>query len=240
MSAQKQPDTRQQQPDMLKKPGEKRQARPAPFKRRDILILMTIWLVGCLLVAGLVALFYLNKRGVTPDQPQPATTFVIPVKGGNTAKAAYQLALKQAQQWHEDVELVAMSAQWPAATVENLGQGGAWDCRFFSASSQRLYFVVVTPDNQALGQAHLFQLKHSAPGLINRAEWVIDSHEALTTWVNNGGGLFLKKFPGSRVEALLRQAPNPPKPVWDIIGANADQSQIFYLAIDAANGQIVP
>ncbi len=237
MSAQKRQNT-PPYPDETP-PGGQRPQRPLPFKRRDILIVVTIWLVGCVLVAGLVTLFYFNKKITAPPQPQPVATFVIPVKGGNTAKDAYQLALKQAQQWHADVELVAMSAQWPEATVENLGQGGVWDSRFFSASSQRLYFVVVTADNQALGQAHLFELNHSSPGLINRAEWVIDSREALTTWVNNGGGLFLKKFPGSRVEALLRQAPKLQKPVWDIIGANADQSQIFYLAIDATNGQIL-
>jgi hypothetical protein len=238
MVAKKRPDV-PQHPDELK-PGGERQQRRLPFKRRDILIVVSIWMVGCVLVAGLVALFYLNKKVTTPDQPQPVATFVIPVKGGNTAKTAYQLALKQAQQWHADMELVALSAQWPEATVESLGQGGVWDCRFFSTSSQRLYFVVVTADNQTLGQAHLFQLKHNSPGLINRAEWMIDSHEALTTWVNNGGGLFLKKFPCSRVEALLRQLSNVEKPVWDIIATNPGQSQIFYLAIDATNGQIVP
>lgn len=208
-------------------------------KRRDILILLGIWAAGCVMVAVLLGLFYANSVAEVPAQPRPVATFVIPFEEKNTAKSAYLLALQEAQNWQSDVQMVAVSTHWSEATIQDLGKAAVWDFRFFSAARNRVFFGVVDLDNQqVIGRAHLFKLK-STVSLIDPASWVIDSDEAITIWANNGGGVFLENFAGSRVEVLLRQPPERTAPVWDIIGISGDQSQLFYLAIDASTGQVL-
>ncbi len=220
-----------------KKRQDKRQRRTI-LKRRDILILLSFWAVGCVMVAVLVGLFYANMVSRVPDQPRPIATYAIPFEKG-TAKAAYLPALKEAQNWHSDVELIAVSTNWSEATVQDLGKAEIWDFSFFSAKHNRIFFSVVIPDKQEVtGRGHVVKLK-STLNLINPADWETDSDEALTIWINGGGGGFLEDFPGSSVELLLRQTPDQRKPVWDIIGIGADQSQIFYLRIDATNGEVL-
>ncbi len=218
-------------------PKKKRAARKMPIGRRDILILGTIWLVGCAIVAGLVALFYTQIGVEKAEQPRPNATFEIPFTGG-TAKTAYLLALAHAQSWESDVQLVTMSTHWSNITVEDLGQVDVWDFSFFSTRHQRVYFTIVATDQPVIGRAHPYKLR-KPPYLIDPAKWVIDSDEAISIWANNGGGVFLGAFPDSAVEALLRQSPDEGEPVWNIIGINADQSQLFFLAIDATSGNIL-
>jgi hypothetical protein len=201
------------------------------------LILLSVWAVGGLIVIGLLGFFYVNSVAQAPEPPQPVATFVIPFDKENTAKTAALLALEEAQNWQEDVELVAVSTQWPEATLQSLARTEVWDFRFFSPGHDRVLFTFVATNEQVVSQPHLNKFRNS-PGLITQTDWIIDSDQALSIWVNHGGGVFLQNFPGSRVEVLLRQAPATADPVWDIIGISADQSQIFYLSIDATDGQI--
>lgn len=206
------------------------------LKRRDVLILASIWLLGCVVVLVLVGLF-LAGRPPAAEEPKPIATFVIPVRG-ETAKAAYRRALRTAQAWQGDVATVAVSTYWPEASLDRLGEVQAWDVRFFSPGRQRLYFTIVNSGGGVAGRAHLYKLRY-APPLIDPARWLVDSDEALNIWANNGGGAFIHNYPGSRVEAMLRQSPERQGPVWDIIGISAEQSQVFYLAIDAGSGAVL-
>ncbi len=210
-----------------------------PIKRRDILILVTIWSLSCIAVLVLIGLFMGRSSRPEPaaDQPEAAATFVIPFQG-QTAKAAYLLALKEAQAWQQDVEVVAIASHWSNTRVESLGRAEVWDFRFFSPGRERLLFALVADGGRVTSRAHLYRLK-GVPGRIDPAKWVIDSDEAITVWANNGGGIFLKNYPGSGVEAILRQHPTDPAPVWDIIGISGDQSQIFYLGVDANTGRVI-
>jgi hypothetical protein len=210
----------------------------ALIKRRDILILIGVWSAGCVIVTALLSFFYANVVVEASDRPKPVATFVIPFEEGNLAQTVYPPALEEAQNWQSDAEMVAVSTRWSKTTVEDLGQAGLWDFRFFSAEHQRVFFAVVTPDRQVMGRAHIHKLRYT-PNVINQANWLLDSDEAISIWVNQGGGNFLNAFPDNNVEVLLRQTPDREGPVWDIIGTNADQSQMFYLSIDAANGQIL-
>jgi hypothetical protein len=186
----------------------------------------------------LIGLFYLSRtQAVAPDQPRPIATYVIPVTG-DTAKIAYLKALAQAQGWQNDVILVAVSTSWTGPTIQGLGQAPIWNFRFFSPGHDRLYFSLVTTDGQAIGRTHIYKLGN-APPLLDPAAWVVDSDEAITTWANQGGGAFIQTFPDSRVEAMLRHSPERNGPVWDIIGMSVDQSQLFYVRIDATSGEVL-
>ena len=210
------------------------------IRRRELLVLVSIWLVGCAVVAGLLGLFYLNSTTVQElDQPRPVATFTISF-ADDTAKSAYLPALGEAQNWQSDVNLVGLSAHWSEATIESLAQAGIWNFRFFSEKRRRIFLAFVTAEGQAAGRAHLHKLRgQTRPNIMNPAEWVVDSDEAVLTWVNHGGGFFLEAFPGSQVEMILRQTPATNRPVWEVIGVTPDQSNFFYLSIDATNGRIV-
>jgi hypothetical protein len=214
-----------------------RSKRPNVVTRRDVLMLVSVWMAGCAIVTTLLGFFYTQSVAQEPQQPQPIATFVIPF-AGHSAKTAYPSALTKAQEWNQDVEMVAAATRWSNTTAQGLGQTENWDFRFFSPEHQRIFFVAVTADQPAAGRAHLYKVKNDL-SLIDSADWVIDSNEAISTWVNNGGGVFLENFPENSVEVLLHQVPGQNRPVWDIIAINADQSQAFYLTIDATNGQIL-
>jgi hypothetical protein len=230
---------RQEEPDQQSETGRRAMGskRRNVVTRRDVLMLVSVWMAGCLIVTTLLGFFYTQSVAQEPQQSQPIATFVIPF-AGNSAKIAYSSALTKAQEWQEDVEMVAVASRWSNATAQGLGQTENWDFRFYSPEHQRIFFAVVTADQPTAGRAHLYKVKNDLC-LINSADWVIDSNDAISTWVNNGGGVFLKNFPENQVEVLLHQMPGQDRPVWDIIAVNADQSQAFYLTIDATNGQIL-
>jgi hypothetical protein len=208
------------------------------IKRRDILILLSIWLVGCALVMLLVGIFYSQRREEAVAPPPPTATYTLTFEG-KTAKEAYLEALANARNWQSDVALVATSAYWPEATLASLTTFDAWDFRFFSPTRRRIYFAVVKPDSPVVGRPHLYKQETTATTLVDPAAWLIDSDEAVAIWVNNGGGPFLEGYPGSSVELLLRQLPKQNTLVWDIISVSQDQSQIFYLSVNANNGAIL-
>lgn len=209
------------------------------FHRREILVLLAIWLVGCSLVAALMGVFYLYGQRPPPGGPPPAPNQPVTIVfEGGTAKTAYLAALKQAQGWHSPLELVSLSASWPNASLDSLGQAETWDFSFFSGEHERLYFVVVATDKLVVGRPHPFKLKRP-PRLVNPAEWAVDSDQALSIWLNNGGGAFVQTFPENQVEILLRRDNNSNKPIWNIIGVTPDQSQLLYMTIDAMTGAIL-
>lgn len=210
------------------------------MRRRDLLIILSIWVVGCSLVALLLSLFYANRGTrveLTVTSPPAAATYNLTF-AENTAKAAYLEALAAAQDWQNDVELVAISAHWPEAAPQTLASTEAWDFRFYSSTQQRAFFALARANQPAVGRAHLYK-QQLAPTLIDPTEWEIDSNEAISIWLNNGGGKFLETYAGSSVELLLRELPDQKNLVWEIISVSPDQSQLFYLTINARDGSIL-
>lgn len=205
--------------------------------RRDLLIVASVWLVGCVMLSLLVGFFYSQRVPSQPDQPPPVATYELAFNE-HTAKAAYRQAEPEAGTWQDDVQLVAAAASWVDATVDSVGGARGWDLRFYSPGHERILFAAYTPDQPVATRAHLYSSRGN-PQLINPSEWVVDSNEAITAWVNNGGGVFLETYPDNTVEVLLHQRADRDRPVWDIIGVNTDQSQVFYLTIDATSGQIL-
>ena len=227
----------QKQPKRKKKGGPQRSSNP--FRRRDILILVAVWLVGCTIVSALLGLFYMNSVEQTVEPIRPLVTpVVLSTQAEYKAKSAYIAAAAEAQNWRDDAELVAISAQWVDATLESLNQPVTWDFRFFSSGRQRLLFIVVAPGAPIASRTHLAEVTYN-PSPVDPATWSIDSDEALSIWLTNGGSAFIEAFSGNRVELLLRKLPASNQTIWDIIGLNQDQTQLFYLSIDAANGQVL-
>lgn len=210
------------------------------IRRRDILVLASVWVVGCGIVFGLLAVFYSqSQQSPATPQPQATATYTLDFEG-DTAKIAYMRALSNAVTWQGDVELIAASAYWPQVpALDALQTTDTWDFRFFSPGRLRTYFAVAGSGKPVVGRAHLYKQTQAQPTLIDPTAWVIDSDEAILIWLNNGGGVFLETFPDSSVEVLLRRLPDSPTLIWDIISVSPDQSQLFYLGIDAQDGMVI-
>lgn len=190
------------------------------------------------MVGVLVTMFYVYSSPNEPETfPEVTEQVNIPFSGGS-AKTAYTNALGLAQSWQNDVQLAATSTVWKNATTEALGQASQWDFSFYSPRHRRMYLTVVAVGQPPLGRAHPFELRRPPP-LIAPPTWVVDSDEAISIWANSGGNAFLQAFPENQVEALLRHSVDQNTPVWNIIGTSADQSQLFFLSIDAASGVVL-
>ena len=81
---------------MSKKPAAPRRRKQttinsSPFRRRDLLVVAGVWLVGCVVVAGIVGLFYLARRPAETDNtfPQPVQEPVNISFAEETAKVAF-------------------------------------------------------------------------------------------------------------------------------------------------------
>jgi hypothetical protein len=208
-------------------------SRTVRIRRREILVLTGVWLAGCAIIAFLIGVFYANSSPQPPAQSaEPEATYQVQFSD-ETAKTAYLQALAAGRDWTDDVELVALSTRWNNATPDTLAQPEGWDVQFYSPRRERLYFVVITPDDNVLGRAH-FRKNRQSPLLLDPTAWEIDSDEALSTWLNQGGGPFLEAYPENQVEILLRQT--SAGPVWDVIGSSTDQSNMFYLPVNAITG----
>jgi hypothetical protein len=229
---------------MSKKPAAPRRRKQttissSPFRRRDLLVVAGVWLVGCVLVAGIVGLFYTARRPAESDTfPQQAVEPVELPFAEETAKVAYTAARTVARQWQSDVALVSMNTAWQDATANQLADAAGWGATFYSPGHERVYLVTQPVDQPPAGRPHLFKLRRPPP-LIQADRWLVDSDEALGIWLNSGGNAFLEAFPENHVEMLLRQAVDRDTPVWNIIGTSADQSTLLFITVDAASGDIL-
>jgi hypothetical protein len=214
--------------------------RPAPIiGRKELLVIGGIWLAGCVLVAGLVGVFYYYRAPgeANPLPPSPPELVNIPFSG-TTAKTAYLSALTKAQDWSADVQLVSLSADWRNAAPPDLGQVAVWDFNFFSPEHGRIFLASVIQGQPPTGRAHPFKIRRP-PRIVSPEAWLIDSDQAASIWLSNGGNTFLETYPENQVEILFRQGRDSNTPVWSVIGTNLDQSYLFYLMIDAQTGNIL-
>jgi hypothetical protein len=210
----------------------------APVRRRDLLVLLGVWLVGCSIVATIVGLFYLARRPAEVDTFPQVEEAAEVAFSDQSAKVAYAGALGRARAWQPDVQLVSVTAAWDNTTPARLGQAEAWDFSFFSPGHERIYLVTQRPEQAPAGRAHPFKLSYPSP-VIAPESWLVDSNEAINIWLSSGGSTFLDTFPENHVELLLRQSTDANTPVWNIIGTSDDQSQLFFLTIDAATGTVL-
>ncbi|RMF04318.1 MAG: hypothetical protein D6768_03575, partial [Chloroflexi bacterium] len=136
----------------------------ASIRRREILILASVWVVGCGIVFGLLAIFY-SQSQQSPATPQPQATATYSLNfEGDTAKIAYMRALSNALTWQGDVKLVAASAYWPQVpALEALQSADTWDFRFFSPGRERTYFAAAAAGKPVVGRAHLYKQQQAKP-----------------------------------------------------------------------------
>ncbi|MFW9842916.1 MAG: hypothetical protein ACFFES_18685, partial [Candidatus Thorarchaeota archaeon] len=142
-----------------------------------------------------------------------------------------------AKSWQPDVELAGASAVWPQTAVNLVGNPVEWQFRFYSPSKNFLYFVSVTPDGQIHGSRH-FRSESRPPDTFSVEDWQVDSVQALTGWLDSGGGGFLGQNPGVQVVAQLGLDPASQRLTWSVAGLNDTGEKYWAASIDAITGQV--
>jgi hypothetical protein len=213
-----------------KQQPKKKPTRPAVFrslKRRDYLILATFWLASACVVGLILIFFALGTSGESQ-----AVYELTP--GEITALTLYPLAEAAALAWEEDVLFISASTSWNHASMAVLEQPVEWVYRFYSPGLQRILFVIVTPEQEIIVQPHLRKIRRELQ-VIDPAEWQMDSPEAITAWLNSGGGRWLQQAPNPVISAQLTFDLDENVPVWTISGLDVETGQSINYTLKATS-----
>lgn len=195
------------------------------LRRRDILILATFWISTACMI-GLLLGFFLLRSSEVSRQPYR-------LKAGEiTARALFPLAQEAALAWESDVQFVSASATWNHASLTELEQPVEWIYRFYSPGLKRLVFVIVTPEQVVIVRPHLTKVRRELR-IVNPTMWQMDSPEAISAWLNNGGGPWLQQAADRVVSAQLTQDLARNAPVWTISGLNPETGDSVLYTVEA-------
>lgn len=191
-----------------------------------------------LLLAVIVVFVVLGYMILRPTNTGPAAAVPLPkatytLDATLTAKTTYPLAQEAVGKRQADAQLTSISATWTDTNVKKVGTPTGWTFQFYSPTTTRVYVVVVDQ-----GQARLIReaLSPYPATPIPEESWLIDSNEALTTWLNYGGGQFLMDhLAGTKVVAQLATSPEG-QVTWTVTGLTGRGEVYLTLLVDAATG----
>jgi hypothetical protein len=215
--------------------------------------LAALWGLGVGALGVFAALAYVLLLPVPPVTPTneefvrpsaavyPASTagaarsYSLP-KTAYSARTMYQQAERSAKQWQPDAGLVAASTNWAFADVDGFSELVDWTFTFFSARKQEVYVVTVRRDQVTPIRETL--APYSLP-VIDLDSWLIDSHQAISKWLESGGGELLQHYPV--VNVSVRLGMEGQRVAWTVAGtAEQDQAARVLAIFDAANGRTLP
>jgi hypothetical protein len=213
--------------------------------------LAILWGLGVLIVVILGALGWVLTRG---RPPAPAPTALAPAEApGPNAPAAepravtappddyrlpetphsarnqYRQAERAAREWQPDARLVSAAATWPFVNLDDLSEAIDWTFQFYSPVTGHVYAVNVgpagvTPIRDALSP-------YAVPG-IDVEQWQVDSHQALNTWLNRGGGAFLRQHSIADVSIRLARS-QASGAAWTVVGVDESGQAVHTERVDA-------
>jgi hypothetical protein len=146
-----------------------------------------------------------------------------------TARSQYQRAEQAAREWQPDAALVSAGASWTFASLDDFSRPVDWTFQFYSPAAGRVYTINV--DQRAV-TAIRETLSPYELSVIDAELWQTDSYQALNTWLNRGGGAFLKQHPVVDVSARLARLEEEP-PLWTIVGIDASGQAVRQERVDA-------
>lgn len=210
------------------------------LKRRDLILIGSFWLVGCALM---LAVIYF---GVLQGQPQtgaahalrPQATFTV-VYNQVTARKFQEMATERARTiWRDDAQLMAVMSTWENTELNQVGQPSSWTYRFYSPGARRMFFVTVTEAGELIGTLH-GEYMYNQPQTVSPEAWVMDSPEAISSWLNYGGATMLAAMPGIQVVAQL-QVRNEDSPLtWTVAGYDKVSQNYHTIFIDAQSKEVL-
>jgi hypothetical protein len=195
------------------------------LRRRDILILATFWISTACVVGLMLVFFVLRASGLSRP------TYRLDA-GDITALSLFPLAMEAARDWESDVQFVSASATWNHPSIASLEEPVEWIYRFYSPGLKRLLFVIVTPDQGVIVRPHLERVRRELR-IVNPERWQKDSPEAMTIWLNSGGGDWIQQAADRIVSAQLTLDLDSNTPVWTISGLNPETGESIVYTVEA-------
>ncbi len=192
-------------------------------------------------IAGLLLLGYLLRYLLWGDvsiSASPATTAVppTPTRALIDLWDAYGQARTVAQARAEDVQLVAASTQWQAASEQALLTGASnWSFVFYSAASDSVLDIVIgVGETQVVNQTRVWV----APKIMAEGAWQSGPKDALLVFLACGGRTFLDEHPQAVVDLHLAEGDSG-SPVWAIVALDVSDRSLLSVLIDAGTGQVL-
>lgn len=211
------------------------------LRRRDLFLILAFWLIGAILVGGVVYFVVMQPQqptttlAIAPQIRPQATVTVIHTQ--ITAKSLQPGTVNQVASWEEDAQLISIAATWEKTDMNQVGQPTSWTYRFYSPSQRRLYFATARGDGQVTGTSHSERI-HTPPYTIPLDKWQMDSPEAINTWLNYGGAVMLTAIPGIQVVAQL-QINTPEEPLtWTVAGYDPITKNYHTVFINAETKEV--
>ena len=206
------------------------------LRARDILLLFMGWLFVAVALIALFVVLRSRSSAATASVSRPVPTHTV-VFTQVTARSLYPAAEVLAQAWQPDAQLASLTTTWRGTAVNLVGQPTEWVFRFYSPARRHYYFVTVAPDGQAQGIEHARQVDLPPP-IVPVEAWHVDSLEALTTWLDSGGGAMLGAKPGIEVTAQLNVPAEGAEPTWAVVGYDAQYNDYLTVMIHAESGEV--
>lgn len=155
---------------------------------------------------------------------------------GFTAKEAYPSALRAAQAWQGDAQLVSANASWRDLTPEELlEEEVSWTFTFFSPLERSIRIFSVTPE----GAQGVESIDASPNTNVLHVElWHVDSPEVLASFLNHGGRDFLVENPGATVSVRLGPEEGGESLLWLAFGISTTDKSTLTLQVDPTSGEV--
>ena len=140
-----------------------------------------------------------------------------------------------ARSWQGDAQLSSATASWSFAQVDDLSGAAEWTFQFYSPGTHQLYVVsvgeeLVSPITNMLSPYEL--------PVVSIEDWRVDSHQALGTWLTEGGAAFLAAYSVVDVSARLRHSQEG-RLEWSVVGVVRDSQTLHLVRVDASSGQVL-
>jgi hypothetical protein len=101
-----------------------------------------------------------------------------------------------------------------------------------------MFFVTVTEAGELIGTLH-GEYMYNQPQTVSPEAWVMDSPEAISSWLNYGGATMLVAMPGIQVVAQL-QVRNEDSPLtWTVAGYDKVSQNYHTIFIDAQSKEVL-
>ena len=203
------------------------------FSKREWTILMGLVVLVLVVYAGLLLVVTRGgiKFGPVPSQPTPPWKVL-------TAREAYPLAEGAARAWQPDAKLSNASSSWDSgATPQELLEGKTtWGFHFISPSASQFCIVSVVGEEARVIESGSIP---RVPVLLALSDWHVDSPQALSIFLDNGGRDFLAAHADADVHLRLLTRVENETLLWLAAGLSPNDRVAYTVPINAVTGAVV-
>ncbi|MFN2229464.1 MAG: hypothetical protein ACK2VA_06825 [Anaerolineae bacterium] len=198
-----------------------------------------LWGTTLLVVIGLVVLSQVLGRPTSSTMTvepttMPAAVYRLPESPGS-ARSLYAYADQAARTWQADAQLASALSNWAFVEIDDLSQPAPWTYQFYSPATGRACTVSVDGTQATVIRESLspYPLRP-----VTGEAWRVDSPQALSAWLEQGGGAFLSRHSVVDLSARLRVSEQG-RLEWVVVGMVRDTETMQLVRIDAATGAVL-